>query len=509
MQPASTPPGTMTQEQPHTMREEILINVTPQETRVATLENGLLQEIYVERVKNKGIVGNIYVGKVVRVLPGMQAAFVDIGLERTAFLHARDLQARTDESPQLQQMDTETNIVSLVSEGQDIVVQVVKDPLGTKGARLSSQISIPSRNLVYLPNNDYMGVSQRIQEPVTRERLMEALNRLKGETGASGGFIVRTAGETALEEEIFSDMQFLIRVWEKVRSRRTAGKVPALLHTSLPLAMRTVRDLVWQKVKKIRIDSKETFELVSNFARELMPDALERIEHYPGGRPIFDLYDVEEEIQRALQKRVPLKSGGYLIIDQTEAMTTVDVNTGSFVGARNLEETIFKTNLEAAATLAHQLRVRNLGGIIIVDFIDMGVDDHKEQVMRTLERELAKDRTKTQVNDMSALGLVEITRKRTSESLERLLTEACPACSGRGIQKTAETTCYEIFREILREARQFDAEKYLVVASPAVIELLQEEESTGLADLQDFIRKSIHLKVEPSFHQEQYEVVLM
>ncbi len=499
MQPAPQP----------SLREEILINVTPQETRVATLENGLLQEIYIERVKNKGIVGNIYLGKVVRVLPGMQAAFVEIGLERTAFLHARDLVNSRENGVGLQQNDTETNISTLVTEGQDVVVQVVKDPIGTKGARLSGQISIPARNLVFLPDTDYLGISQRIQEPEIRESLLITLDKLRCEIDAPGGFIVRTAGENAQPEEIRSDMAFLVRVWEKVHVRRRDSKVPALLHASLPLAMRTVRDLVWQTVSKIRVDSKETFELVSNFARELMPDALERIEHYPGGRPIFDLYDVEEEIQRALQKRVPLKSGGYLIIDQTEAMTTVDVNTGSFVGQRNLEETIFKTNLEAAATLAHQLRVRNLGGIIIVDFIDMGVEDHKQQVMRTLERELAKDRTKTQVNDMSPLGLVEITRKRTSESLERLLTEACPACGGRGIQKTAETTCYEIFREILREARQFDAEKYLVVASPLVIDLLQDEESTGIADLQDFIRKSIHLKAEPTFQQEQYEVVLM
>ena len=493
----------------HSMREEILINVTPQETRVATLENGQLQEIYIERVKNKGIVGNIYLGKVVRVLPGMQAAFVDIGLERTAFLHARDLVNNRVEAPALQQSDPDANISALVTEGQDIVVQVVKDPLGSKGARLSGQISIPSRNLVYLPGSEYVGISQRIQETESRDSLLEYLQNAREELKVGGGFIVRTAGENAQAEEIRSDMEFLIRVWDKVKGREKQNKAPALLHASLPLAMRTVRDLVWQKVKKIRIDSKETFELVSGFARDLMPDALERIEHYPGGRPIFDLYDVEEEIQRALQKRVPLKSGGYLIIDQTEAMTTVDVNTGSFVGQLNLEETIFKTNLEAAATLAHQMRVRNLGGIIIVDFIDMGEDEHKQQVMRTLERELAKDRTKTQVNDMSPLGLVEITRKRTSESLERLLTEACPACGGRGIQKTAETTCYEIFREILREARQFDAEKYLVVASPDVIDMLQDDESTGLADLQDFIRRSIHLKAEPTFHQEQFEVVLM
>ena len=491
------------------MREEILINVTPQETRVATLENGMLQEIYIERVKNKGIVGNIYVGRVVRVLPGMQAAFVDVGLDRTAFLHARDLVNQREDNNGMQQCDTETNINDLVQEGQDVVVQVVKDPIGSKGARLSGQISIPSRNLVYLPNSDYLGISQRIQEPEARDKLLRSLHTLREEIDDEGGFIVRTAGENAQADELRSDMAFLIRVWNKVLERRANSAAPALLYASLPLAMRTVRDLVWQTVKKIRIDSKETFELVSGFARDLMPDVLDRIEHYPGGRPIFDLYDVEEEIQRALQKRVPLKSGGYLIIDQTEAMTTVDVNTGSFVGQRNLEETIFKTNLEAAASLAHQLRVRNLGGIIIVDFIDMSVEDHKLQVMRTLERELAKDRTKTQVNDMSPLGLVEITRKRTSESLERLLTDACPACGGRGTQKSIETTCYEIFREILREARQFDAEKYLVVGSSAVIDMLQDEESTGLADLQDFIRRSIHLKIEPTFTQEQYEVVLM
>jgi ribonuclease G len=491
------------------MREEILINVTPQETRVATLENGMLQEIYIERVKNKGIVGNIIVGRVVRVLPGMQAAFVDIGLERNAFLHARDLVNSREDDPGLQQFDSELNINSLVTEGQELVVQVVKDPMGSKGARLTSQISIPSRNLVYLPNDDYLGISQRIQDQETRESLLQILRDQRQQIDTRGGFIVRTAGEEAQAEEIRSDMEFLARVWDKVLSRRKTCKAPGLLYQSLPLAMRTVRDLVWQNVKKIRIDSKETFELLTGFARDLMPDLLDRIEHYPGGRPIFDLYDVEEEIQRALQKRVPLKSGGYLIIDQTEAMTTIDVNTGSYVGQRNLEDTIFKTNLEAAATLTHQLRVRNLGGIIIVDFIDMSVDDHKQQVMRTLDRELAKDRTKTQLNDMSPLGLVEITRKRTSESLERLLTAACPACDGRGIQKTAETTCYEIFREILREARQFDAEKYLVLASPLVIEFLQEDESTGLADLQDFIRRSIHLKAEPGFSQEHYEVVLM
>ncbi|NKB77423.1 MAG: ribonuclease G [Gammaproteobacteria bacterium] len=491
------------------MREEILINVTPQETRVAMLENGMLQEIFIEREQNKEITGNIYLGIVVRVLPGMQAAFVDIGLERTAFLHARDLMDRRDDNSQFQQSDPIASISSLVQEGQRIVVQVVKAPLGTKGARLTTQISIPARNMVYLPNGEYVGISQRIKETPLRSALLEKLTNIRQELDARGGFIIRTAGENASREELRSDMVFLLRVWDQVIQRKTSNKAPSMIYSCLPLAMRTVRDLVWQSIEKIRIDSKETFDHVMEFSRELIPDALERIEHYPGERPIFDLYGVEDEIQKALQKRVPLKSGGYLVIDQTEAMTTIDINTGSFVGKRNLEETIFKTNLEAAAALARQLRVRNLGGIIIVDFIDMALEEHCDQVMRTLSRELEKDSTKTQVKDMTSLGLVEVTRKRTTESLEQLLTEPCPCCEGRGIQKTLETVCYEIFREILRAARQFDTKVYLVVASQSVIERLQDDESTGIADLQDFIKRTIQLQVEPTYQQEQYDVVLM
>ena len=488
------------------MTEEILINVTPQETRVAMLENGMLQEVFIEREKNREITGNIYLGIVVRVLPGMQAAFVDIGLERTAFLHARDLMERRDETSQLQQNDPAASIASLVQEGQRMVVQVVKAPLGTKGARLTTQISIPARNIVYLPNSEYTGISQRIKETTARENLIEKLTEFRHELNAKGGFIIRTAGENASDDEMKSDMVFLLRIWERVLARKKSNKAPFQIYSNLPLAMRIVRDLVWQNVGKIRIDSRETLDQVMEFSRDLIPD--QRIEHYPGGRPIFDLYGVEDEIQKALQKRVPLKSGGYLIIDQTEAMTTIDINTGSFVGKRNLEETIFKTNLEAATALARQLRVRNLGGIIIVDFIDMAQEEHCDQVMRTLSRELEKDSTKTQVRDMTSLGLVEITRKRTNENLEQLLTEPCPCCSGRGIQKTPETVCYEIFREILREARQFDTDSYLVVASQSVIERLQEDESTGIADLQDFIKRNIQLQVEPTY-QQQYDVVLM
>jgi ribonuclease G len=390
-----------------------------------------------------------------------------------------------------------------------MLVQVVKDPLGSKGARLSGQISIPARNIVLLPGSEYIGISQRVLGDENRDRLLFMLKEQVASIDAPGGFILRTAGENATEDEILSDLTYVLRVWERIVQKQKVVSAPALVHQDLALAMRTIRDLNWRNIEKVRIDSRETYDQVSGFVRELIPAAFDLIEHYPGGRPIFELYGVEDEIQKALQRKVPLKSGGYLIIDQTEAMTTIDINTGSFVGNRNLEETIFRTNLEAATSLARQLRVRNLGGIIIIDFIDMDSEEHCDQVMRTLRRELARDGNKSQANQMSSLGLVEITRKRTSESLERLLTESCPNCDGRGIQKTPETICYEIFREILRTAREFEADRYLVVASQSVIDILLEEESTGIADLEIFIKKEITLQVEPGYCQEQYDVVMM
>lgn len=491
------------------MREEILINVTPQETRVATVENGMAQEIYIERARSRGITGNIYLGIVVRILPGMQAAFVDIGLERNAFLHAHDLPPREDSESQYQQNDQTTDISSLLTEGQHILVQVVKDPLGTKGARLTGQISIPARNIVLLPHGSYVGISQRIQSKDRRDELLEILNQQIKKTEAKGGYILRTAGENASEEELYSEMNILGRVWEKVLSRQKDVKAPAIVHKDLPLATRLVRDLEWDNIERVRIDSRETTDHVVEFVADLIPEALDRIEHYPGERPIFDLYGVEDEIQKALQRKVPLKSGGYLVIDQTEALTTIDINTGSYVGKRNLEETIFKTNLEAATALARQLRLRNIGGIVIVDFIDMALPDHCDQLMRTLKRALERDGSRAQVNDMTSLGLVEITRKRTRKSLEQQLTEFCPSCNGRGIQKSPETVCYEIFREILRAAREYDATQYMVSASQLVIDMLLEEESTGIADLEDFIQREIKLQVDPGFHQEKFDVVLL
>ena len=503
------------------MSEELLVNVTPQETRVAVVENGSLQELHIERSRSRGIVANIYKGKVVRVLPGMQAAFVDIGIERTAFLHASDFMSHrsnaTDLSDEVERVEvgaseakaSKPEIVDLVHEGQEIVVQVAKDPIGSKGARLTTQLSIPSRYLVLLPGSTHRGISQRIQDLDQRVRLLEALDAAIDQQCTEAGFIVRTVAEFQEEIQFGKDIEFLNRSWRQIEQKMAGAKGTQLIHADLPLSLRVIRDLARDDVEKIRVDSHETYALMRQFADDLMPEMSSRIEVYPGERPIFDLYSVEDEIQKALDRTVNLKSGGSLVFDQTEAMTTVDVNTGRFVGKRNLEETLFKTNMEAAQAIARQLRLRNIGGIIIIDFIDMQDEEHRDQLVNAFERALARDRTRCQIADMSVLGLVEVTRKRTRESLERGISEMCPVCSGRGTQKTTQTVCYEIFREILREARAFGAKGYLVVAAQSVIDLLLDEESTGLADLQEFIGKPIHLQVEPSQNQEKYDVVLM
>lgn len=497
--------------------EEILINVTPQETRLAIVDNGVLQELHIERSDAKGIVGNIYKGKVVRVLPGMQAAFVEIGLARTAFLHARDARPMlitgedSDSRGGIKDEQPAGNkpINELVREGQSILVQVVKDPIGSKGARLTTEISIPSRYLVYLPHGQMVGISQRIQDDTTRETLRATIDTLKQQKDCPGGYIARTSAETTQAGELQQDMLILCKLWEKTAKREKASKAPALVYEDLPLALRALRDFVRDSVSRVLIDSQETYDKVQTLARELIPDSVQMIEHYPGERPIFDLYSVEDEIERALQRTVPLKSGGHLVIDQTEAMTTVDVNTGGFVGKKNLEETVFKTNLEAARAVARQLRLRNLGGIIIVDFIDMHVKSHQNQVLGALERGLSKDSTKNNMTEFSALGLIEITRKRTRESLGHQLMEDCPVCQGRGVLKTAHTVCNEIFREIMREARQYDtANMYMVIASQEVIDRLLDEESSNLADLQEFIGAPVQLQVESTYFQENYDIVL-
>ncbi|MBA2491727.1 MAG: ribonuclease G [Gammaproteobacteria bacterium] len=491
------------------MSEEILINVTPQETRIAIVENGVLQEIWIERSRKRGLVGNIYKGRVCRVMPGMDAAFVDIGLEKAAFLHASDVGVVVEEMAEGVLATHRETIGQLLHEDQQLLVQVVKDQLGTKGARLTTHLTIPSRYLVSAPGAIATGISSKIGGDDERLRLKTIMERLVAEGGRPCGYIVRTAADGVTERALARDMRFLEKLWASITERAERAAPGTAVYADLPMALRILRDMAGYEVEKVRIDSRETFQKVNEFIESLMPEMAGWVEHYPGERPIFDLYGVEDEIQKALERKVQLKSGGYLIIDQTEAMTTIDVNTGGFVGHRNLEETIFKTNLEATQSIARQLRLRNLGGIIIIDFIDMTQEDHKRQVMRALEKSLERDHAKSHVSEVSPLGLVAMTRKRTRESLERVLCEACGTCGGRGTLKTAETVCFELFREILRDARQFESNELLVLAAQEVVDMLLDEESTSLAELEEFIGKPIKFQVEQLYTQEQFDVVPM
>jgi ribonuclease G len=488
------------------MSQEILINVTPQETRVALVENGLLQEIHIERNAARGIVSNVYVGKVVRILPGMQAAFVDIGLERTAFLHTSDIypNALNDTTDNTKEDDC---ISRKLHDGQKLVVQVIKDPIGSKGARLTTQLAIPARNLVFLPFSSHIGISQRIERESERKRLKDLVKSQLGDS--EGGYIIRTIAEMASEEEIRSDIAILDKIWQRLKAKQEGSEPGDVIYHDLPLAVRTVRDMVRDNVEKVRIDSKETWKVASELATEFLPELAERVEYYPGERPIFDLYSIEDEIEKALSREVPLKSGGHIVIDQTEAMITIDVNTGAFVGHRNQEETLFKTNLEAAQAIARQLRLRNIGGIIIIDFIDMIEAEHQRQVLRALKRGLSKDRAKNYITEMTSLGLLEVTRKRTRESLEHILCEVCPVCHGKAVVKSAQTICYDIFREIMRDSREYETVSYRILASEKVIDMLLNEEQMSLANLQEFINAKIELQVEPLYMQDEYDVVMM
>lgn len=483
------------------MIEEILINVTPQETRVAVMQLGVVQDLHIERARNRGLVSNVYLGKVMRVLPGMQSAFIDIGLERSAFLHVADIWENNNGA-------APRPIEKVLFEGQTLLVQIIKEPIGSKGARLSTQISIAGRLLVYLPQETHIGVSQRIESIEQRDALRARLQEVLPE-GHCGGYIIRTVAETASEPDFPADIAYLDKLWTNLQAVAKTASAPQLLYQELDLGLRVLRDFVSAETARIQVDSRTTYQKMLEFARSYNPVAAERLEHYSGARPLFDLYGVEEEIEHALSKRVELKSGGYLIIDQTEAMTTVDVNTGGFVGLRNFDDTIFKTNLEATQVIARQLRLRNLGGIIICDFIDMEAQEHRDAVLEELNKALARDHTRISVNGFSSLGLVEMTRKRTRESLAHVLCEPCPTCQGRGEVKTAQTVCYEILREILREARQFNAREYRILASQQVIDLFLEEESQALAQLSDFIAKPVSLQVETLYSQEQYDVILM
>ena len=489
------------------MKEDILINVTPQETRVAVMQAGAPQELHIERSHNRGLVSNIYLGKVARVLPGMQSAFIEIGLEKAAFLHVADIRGQRKHENGGGGSEHKP-IERLLSEGQAIMVQVIKDPLGTKGARLSMQISIAGRLVVYLPQDPYIGISQRIEDEAERQILRDKIAHLLPPE-ETGGYIIRTVAETAADEELAADIRYLRKLWQDIHQRSLTSGAPALLHQDLSLGQRVMRDFVSEDTQRIFVDSRETFANLQSFAREYMPDVVDKLEHYSGTRPLFDLHNVEDEIEKALAPRVDLKSGGYLIMDQTEAMTTVDVNTGGYVGVRNFDDTIFKTNLEATHTIARQLRLRNLGGIIVIDFIDMDSAEHRAAVLAELGKAMAHDRTRVTMNGFTQLGLVEMTRKRTRESLEHVLCEPCAVCKGRGVLKTARTVCYEVLREILREARQFNPREFRILASQQVVDLFLEEESQALAMLEDFIGKTVSMQVESTYSPEQYDIILL
>lgn len=513
------------------MSAEIFINTAPRETRAALIEAGVVQELFIERTSRRGFVGNIYRGKVTRVLPGMQAAFIELGLARTGFLHVNDVVSQ-DTHFDAQSVASVANsggpsgvlagmsrlehqpdpdIRRLLSAGDDVVVQVVKDPLGAKGARLTTFISLPSRYLVFMPRSQGIGISARIDTEAERDRLRNLMQQLLTDQSliGSGGYIVRTAAEGVSAERLAADLAYLRRLWQHVQHRSRSTRPGELIHEDLPLAERVLRDELGRTVERVLVDDAEQRNRLEQFMRDFLPEGGPRIELHEGPRPIFDLHGVEEEINRALERKVPLKSGGYLVIDQTESMTTIDVNTGGFVGHRNLEDTIFRTNLEAAVAIARQLRLRNLGGIIIIDFIDMHDAGHRQQVLAALEQALTADHAQTQLAPLSPLGLLEMTRKRTRESLEHLLCESCPTCEGHGFIRSVETICQDIFRELLRQGRQFSSRELLVLAHPDVIDRLLGEESTVLAELESTLARPIRLQAENLYDVDRFDVVLV
>jgi ribonuclease G len=493
------------------MEAEILVNVAPTETRVARVESGVLLEVAIERANKLSLVGNIYLGTVVRIMPGLQAAFIEIGLDRAGFIHANDLNGgRKDNGKSDNGNGVNTDIRQLLRDGQQIAVQVLKEPVGTKGARLTSQLSVSSRYLVYMPGVDHIGVSQRIELEEERERLRSKLElaiQSGNMSGEGGGYIIRTVAEGVSEHELRIDLEYLHRLWTLVKQQMDEASPPYSVYQDLPLSLRTLRDLSMEEQGVVRVDSRGVFKQMCDFAEEFCPDLLQKIEYYEGPRPLFYLHAVEDELNKAMERKVHLKSGGYLIFDQTEAMNTIDVNTGSFVGRHNLEETIFKTNLEAAGTIARQLRLRNLGGIIVVDFIDMLDPDHQAQVLRRFEQALEKDRVKMRVSELSVLGLVEMTRKRTSQNLQQVLCVPCETCNSRGYLKSAETISYDIMREILAAAKSYENNKVLVIAATLVIDRLLDEDAKHVRSLEKHIGRSVEFRVESSYPQEQYDII--
>jgi len=502
------------------MSTELLVNVAPFETRIARVENGMAEELYVERTRGKGLRGNMYWGKVQRVIPGIQAAFVDIGMEKSGFLYAGDLPgARTENEPleadddeskedDLQEEQSRNNIApigQLLREGQEILVQVSREPISSKGPRLTGLVSLAGRYLVFLPELDHVGIARRLEDDVERERLLKIGHSIKTD---KGGLIIRTVAEGHTLEELQQDLQFLIRLWEDIAKRKKNAGPGSMVHTELNLYLKVMRDFVDDEVEKIHIDSKEAYQSMKKFSKRFMPEVAKRLYYYPGDRPIFDVYGVEEEINRALKRKVSLKSGGSIVIDQAEALIAIDVNSGSFVGSRNLEETSFKTNLEAVHEVVHQLRLRNLGGIIVIDFIDMQDEENQKKVLEVLGEALKRDKTKTFALPFTSLGLVQLTRKRTRDSLGRMLQTECIRCDGTGLNKSMQTICYQLFREIVAEARAYPSEKLMVIAHPSLIDLMLSEESEMVAQLEEFLGKEISFKQDAQFEPDRYEVVL-
>jgi ribonuclease G len=494
------------------MANELIINVTPQETRVALLEDRALSELYIERTRDRGIVGNIYKGKVMKVLPGMQAAFVDVGLERSAFLYVSDVSGRVEDYEEMGfhgeeiaiYFNPSSPIEDLLSEGQEIMVQVSKEPLGTKGTRITSHVTLPGRYLVFMPTVDHIGVSRRIKDEKERRRLREVVQAIKP---PSGGFIVRTASEGAEMEEIRNDMEFLLHLWENVQRRRENQPSPSLIHSDLTMVLRAIRDILSPQVNRIVIDSKGEYDNIISFINTYMPRQKYEITLYENREPIFDAYGIEMEIDKISGRKVWLKSGGYIVIDMAEALVAIDVNTGRYVGKRNLADTILKTNLEAAKEIAYQLRLRNIGGIIIIDFIDMEREGDREKVYQVLEEALKKDRQKTNIFKISELGLVEMTRKRTRENITRILSEACPYCEGAGRIKSKTTVCYDIFRQIERTSSELGGHSVMVEVNPEIAGILYEEERASVEELERKTKKRIVIKGKPGFHQEQFNII--
>jgi len=505
------------------MSVELLVNVAPFETRIARIENGQPEEIYIER--ERGLKGNIYKGRVQRVLPGIQAAFIDIGMEKAGFLYAGDIATAKQQvdsfTEDMEQTDEAGNagvtadsapsrrnappISGLLKDGQNLMVQVSREPIASKGPRMTSQIGLPGRYLVYMPNLDHIGIARRLEDPVERERL---LNICKSMNLQQGGIIIRTVAEGKEEPELRQDLDFLLRLWADIEKRAKNSAPGSMIHKELNLYLRVMRDYVDAEVEKIHIDSREAYDTMKKFARRFMPEVAKKLYYYPGNRPIFDVYGVEETMERALQRRVPLKSGGHIVIDQTEALIAIDVNSGSFVGSRNMEETGFKTNLEAVHEIVHQLRLRNLGGIIVVDFIDMQEEQNKLKLIEVLEEALKRDKAKNHIVQFSELGLVEMTRKRTRDSLGRILLTECNHCHGIGLTKSPSTICYQLFREVVAEARAYPCEKLTVIAHPDIIDLLLGIENESVLQLEDFLKKEISLESNEHFAVEHYEVVL-